>query len=103
MLNPLIFISAKNGNLDEITALLELVVGVAVLCENKAQFISNIFQLNHTSQAYLKAMVEQVLSRAEDISNEEVEEENVEVVDGLEELDFSTQPINTKNDEETRR
>lgn len=51
--------------------LLELVVGVAVLCEQKAIFINAIFGLGHTSQAYLKAMVEQVLSRLEDIGEGE--------------------------------
>ena len=59
--------TAKSNDPDEILNLMELVVGAAVMCEAKAVFIRNIFQLNHVSQAVLKDMIEQVLSRAEDI------------------------------------
>jgi hypothetical protein len=51
--------------------MLELVVGAAVMCENKAVFIRNIFELNHASQAVLKGLVEQVLNRATDVDTED--------------------------------
>ena len=44
--------------------LLELVVGCAVLSDNKAQFIQNIFSLDHASQTVLKVMVERVMRSA---------------------------------------
>ena len=47
--------------------LLELLIGAAVMCEEKATFIRNIFLLNHSAQAMLKRLVERVLSRVEDI------------------------------------
>ena len=43
---------------------MELVVGCAVLSENKAEFIQKIFSLNHRSQTVLKSMVERVMRRA---------------------------------------
>lgn len=57
---------------DEIFALLELVVGAAVMCENKAVFIRKIFELDELSQAVLKGLVEQVLGRAEDIDEADI-------------------------------
>ncbi|RYH08718.1 hypothetical protein EON65_40665 [archaeon] len=42
--------TAKSGTLEDVVELLELVVGVCVLCEDKGQFIGAIFQLNSTSQ-----------------------------------------------------
>jgi len=61
---------AKSNDPDEILNLLELIVGVAVMCEDKAVFIPKIFELNDLSQAVLKGLVEQVMSRAEDIEDE---------------------------------
>jgi len=49
---------------------MELIVGVAVMCENKATFIHDIFDLDDTSQAVLKELIEQVLHRVVDINNE---------------------------------
>jgi hypothetical protein len=60
----------KNNDLDEILNLLELVVGAAVMCEDKAVFIPKIFELNDLSQAVLKGLVEQAMGRAEDIVEE---------------------------------
>lgn len=60
--------------MDEILNLVELIVGVAVMCESKAVFIRNIFLLNPDSQAVLKDLVEHVLGRATDIEEEETEE-----------------------------
>ena len=62
--------AAKSNDPDEILNLLELIVGVAVMCEDKAVFIPKIFELNDLSQAVLKGLVEQVMSRAEDIEDE---------------------------------
>lgn len=62
---------AKTHDPDELLNFLELVVGVAVMCEEKAQFIRKIFELDHQSQAVLKGLVETVMSRAEDLDAEE--------------------------------
>lgn len=55
-------------DVEDLLSMLELIVGAAVMCEDKATFIRNIFLLNHASQTVLKGLVEQVLSRAEDIA-----------------------------------
>lgn len=55
---------ARDHNPDSLFNLLELVVGCAVLSENKAHFIQNIFSLDHASQTVLKGMVERVMRRA---------------------------------------
>lgn len=45
-----IFMTAKSNDPEEILNLLELVVGVAVMCEDKNVFIPKIFELNDHSQ-----------------------------------------------------
>lgn len=40
----------KSNDIDEMMNLLELVVGVAVMCEDKNVFIPKIFELNDLSQ-----------------------------------------------------
>lgn len=89
----LIFILGRLQNLDEILNLVELVVGVAVMCESKAVFIRNIFLLNPDSQAVLKEFVEHVLGRATDL--EEDTEESVQ--------DPSNIPSSSTSDEELLR
>ena len=49
---------------------MEPVVGVAVMCEDKANFIARIFHLSNFSQTILKALVEQVMSRTVDLNGE---------------------------------
>lgn len=44
-------------------------IGVAVLCDNKAQFIPKIFSLNQDSQVVLKNMVERVMGRLWDLED----------------------------------
>uniref|UniRef100_A0A7S3HAB2 Calponin-homology (CH) domain-containing protein n=1 Tax=Spumella elongata TaxID=89044 RepID=A0A7S3HAB2_9STRA len=88
---------AKSNDPEEMLNLLELVVGVAVMCEDKNVFIPKIFELNDHSQAVLKGLVESVMGRAEDLENpEETEEDSGSprpdmkgVVDGVEELQLS--------------
>ena len=53
----------RKCDLDEIISLFELVLGCAVLCENKAYFIQNIFSLDHTSQTILQEMVQSAMGR----------------------------------------
>ena len=53
---------------DEIINLLELVVGCAVLCEDKAIFIQNIFSLDHLSQSILQGMVQRAMDRTYDLT-----------------------------------
>lgn len=50
---------------------LELVIGVAVLCENKASFIQRIFALDQSSQEFLKGMVERAMHRTWDLGEED--------------------------------
>jgi len=45
--------TVKNNDIEEILNLLELVVGVAVMCEDKNVFIPKIFELNELSQVNL--------------------------------------------------
>lgn len=73
----------KTHDQDVILGMLELVLGVAVMCEDKAKFIRNIFLLGHHSQSVLKSLVEQVLGRAEDLDvADEDEDETVAPYDG---------------------
>lgn len=91
---------AKSKNVEEITRLVELIVGVAVFCDNKQIFIGKIFELSADSQTVLKGMVQNVMVTAEDIGGEEdeenEEEEAVVVVSdsnngtGVEEITFDT-------------
>ena len=50
--------------------LLELVVGAAVMCENKTTFIHNIFGLNHNSQTVLKGLLEHAMQSMVDYDGE---------------------------------
>ncbi|CAE7680013.1 hook3, partial [Symbiodinium microadriaticum] len=59
----------KGQDVSHIICLLELVIGVAVLCDNKAQFIPKIFSLQQDSQVVLKSMVERVMARLYDIDD----------------------------------
>jgi len=54
---------AKSRDQDEILNLMELVVGAAVMCDDKAKFIKKIFSLEPVAQNVLKQMIEQVMSR----------------------------------------
>jgi protein HOOK3 len=66
---------ARDLSEDDFMDLLELVVGCAVLCENKARFIKNIFSLDVSAQAVLKGMIERVMARVSDVSHADYEEE----------------------------
>lgn len=62
---------ARTHDADAIVNLLELVIGVAVLCENKANFIQRIFALDQSSQEVLKGMVERAMHKVWDLNEEE--------------------------------
>eukprot|EP00607_Mallomonas_marina_P007489 CAMPEP_0182416492 /NCGR_PEP_ID=MMETSP1167-20130531/799_1 /TAXON_ID=2988 /ORGANISM="Mallomonas Sp, Strain CCMP3275" /LENGTH=684 /DNA_ID=CAMNT_0024589295 /DNA_START=135 /DNA_END=2189 /DNA_ORIENTATION=- len=66
---------AREFDKEQLFNILELVVGCAVLSENKAHFIGNIFSLNHESQTVLKGMVERVMNRTVEIPGGERERE----------------------------
>ena len=51
---------AKEGNTSEILKLVELVLGAAVECENKKEYIENIMLLDETSQRDLMVIIERV-------------------------------------------
>lgn len=61
---------AKNHSADEIMKLVELIVGVAVFCDNKQVFIGKIFELSADSQSVLKGLVQHVMESAEDLAVE---------------------------------
>lgn len=63
--------AARSHDAEAIVNLLELVIGVAVLCENKANFIQRIFALDQSSQEVLKGMVERAMHRVWDLNAEE--------------------------------
>ncbi len=46
------------------------------MCENKSEFIQNIFSLEDDSQAVLKELVQRVLPRAEDLDSSFAEGES---------------------------
>lgn len=64
----------RDNSVDDILNLLELVVGAAVMnndSDARSEFIQNIFSLDHTSQTYLKDLIQSAMARAEDIGDEE--------------------------------
>lgn len=91
---------AKEKNVDEIYGLLELVLGVGVMSENKESFVSNIFELSSESQLILKQIVENGLNRVKkDEEKEDIQvnstDENKKNDDNLEQ---SAQNNSTNND-----
>ena len=52
---------------EELIKIVELVIGSAVMCENKAVFIRKIFSLDTDSQAILKVIVERFMKSLQDI------------------------------------
>lgn len=66
---------ARTNSEDDLIDLLELVVGCAVLCADKATFIKAIFSLDVTAQSVLKGMIERVMTRVSDVDGGEYEEE----------------------------
>ena len=65
---------AKSQSEDDLIDMLELIVGCAVLCEDKGRFIQAIFSLDHSAQAILKGMIERVMGRVSDASGKAYEE-----------------------------
>mmetsp|Transcript_10383 Transcript_10383/g.15782 ORF Transcript_10383/g.15782 Transcript_10383/m.15782 type:complete len:678 (-) Transcript_10383:152-2185(-) len=61
---------ARGQESQSILGLIEIVIGVAVLCENKAQFIQNIFSLDQDAQVVLKDIVENVMGRMYDLETD---------------------------------
>ena len=52
---------------DTVIKLIELILGVAVMCEDKAIYISKIFELDLTSQKVLKQLIEKVMAYVEPV------------------------------------
>ena len=63
-------LTARTGEPESVLELLELVVGAAVMCENKTTFIHNIFGLNHNSQTVLKGLLEHAMQSMVDYDGE---------------------------------
>lgn len=61
---------SKDHDIDELLNFFELIIGIAVLCENKQVFIEKIFSLSNDTQYILKDFIERVMARLEDIDAE---------------------------------
>jgi chromosome segregation ATPase len=61
---------SRDGDPDETVNLLELILGAAVQCETKAEFIGQIFELEEMSQLVLKSMVERAMGRTTALEND---------------------------------
>ena len=61
---------ARDRDEEEIIGLLELVIGAAVSCQNRAQFIQSIFGLDEDSKLVLKGLVESSMRRSSEGSND---------------------------------
>jgi predicted nuclease with TOPRIM domain len=59
--------SVRDNDLDEMLGLVEVIVGAAVMCENRGVFISKITGMDHISQAVLKALIQRVMERVVDL------------------------------------
>ena len=57
----------RNNDTDELLGLIELVVGVASMCEDRARFIQAIFSLSGETQFVLKDLIERNMSRLVDV------------------------------------
>lgn len=55
---------------DELLALIEIVVGVAVCCPNRNDYIQDIFSLPPDSQAVLKTLIESAMAHCTDLDVE---------------------------------
>jgi hypothetical protein len=55
-----IILKARENDFEELFNLVEIIIGAAVMCEHKAEFIPRIFSLDEDSQAVLKASIENV-------------------------------------------
>ena len=61
--------------MDQILSLIEVVMGAAVMCDEKAQFIARIFALDHDSQTVLKGMIERVMTRVTNLDSDEYDQD----------------------------
>lgn len=66
---------ARELDTDELLSLVELVVGAAVMCDDKARFIQDIFSLDAASQLALKGLIEQCMAHAQPQHLQEQEQE----------------------------
>ncbi len=57
---------ARNNDTEELLNLIELVIGAAVLCPRKSEFIDKIFKLSQETQFVLKEFIERAMSRLAD-------------------------------------
>ena len=64
---------AKECDHEEVVSLLELILGAAVQCDDKAEFIGAIFALEEMSQLVLKGMVEAAMGRSSSLEDEDEE------------------------------
>lgn len=69
---------ARSSDSEAIVRMVELVVAAAVTCENRAEYVGWIMDLNEDSQAEMKALIESSLSK---LSNYDVDESSEDEVD----------------------
>ena len=72
----------RNNDVEMLLSLIELIIGAAVMCENRSAFISRIFSLDESSQIVLKGMIEGVMTRVHDIDSEEGQNYDRDVTGG---------------------
>ena len=60
-------IACEDDHTTALVSLMELIVGAAVMCENRAIYIKKVFQLSSDNQRILKTLVERCQHRCEDI------------------------------------
>jgi DNA repair exonuclease SbcCD ATPase subunit len=98
---------ARTSDHDEIVGLLEVVLGAAMQCDDKAVFIQAIFTLGEVAQLVLKGMVERAMARMYSLEGgEAVEEEHEDasshMAGGTEELLRARELIRELQDEKQR-
>lgn len=59
---------AKGEDLEEVQRLVQLILGVAIECEDKAMWIGKIMQLEASAQRQLRVLIEELLKRHRDRS-----------------------------------
>lgn len=58
---------ARNNDTEELLNLMEVVIGVAILCDDKAVHIQEIFSLSQETQKELQVLIECVMGRVSDV------------------------------------
>lgn len=102
--NAFLFL-ARSRSEEELFKLIELVVGVAVFCENKQAFISKVFELSPDSQTVLKSMVQRVMESGTETAaqvDDDDDDEAAEAIDDPNAILGDITNANSSNEELNR-